>query len=173
MEWDKKLLRNIKEQEPVEPRRHGAKPSADIFHRPIVRSQKLFHNLDSKHLWNEVTTAIIFPNVLQAVQELSLYNSNPKVRNIEAIDEIKIANQVASCANGERLESFGYLWAWKEGLSQGGRVHDYQASDQYVTSNVFYNRLQRLGRRVPIKEGDHRSFLKYSCAMCAADTTVV
>jgi hypothetical protein len=182
MKWEAELLRDINKKVPVVSRRHGAKPSVEIFHREIVRSQitsSYNNNVERKLAWNKVITRTNFANALEAVQELSLYvnQNSTKGVNIEDIDEIDIANQVAACANGERLDSFGYLWAWKENESQGsGWIHDHPETSQHydIKSKLLHRLKRRAGEQQRPKKGDGSFFWNYySCSMCAADTTVV
>lgn len=167
IEWDAELLRKIKDR-PVVSRPSRVKPSVEILNRPIVPMRKSRKHMDSKLPWKEMTSVTNVSKAVQMVQKLS-YRSM-KVHNVvEDIDEAKSINHVTANANGERLKSFGDWWACTEGKSQGGRNHDYQESGNFKT-NVFFHRLfKRLGWP---KEGD-RSFFQYSCAMCAADTTVL
>lgn len=49
---------------------------------------------------------------LIAVQQLSF--GSTKVRHLDAIDDVLIANNIANSANGEKTESYNYWWSWQE-----------------------------------------------------------
>lgn len=50
---------------------------------------------------------------LVAVQSLSF--GSTKVRHLDAIDDVLIANNIANSANGEKTtESYNYWWAWQD-----------------------------------------------------------
>jgi hypothetical protein len=48
---------------------------------------------------------------LIAVQHLSF--GSTKVRHLDAIDDVLIANNIANSANGEKVESYDYWWSWQ------------------------------------------------------------
>jgi hypothetical protein len=75
----------------------GAQPRADVFDKAIENG-------------NEV-----FDNVMQAVQTLS-FGSTRFCHGQEEIDDIKIANTLAQCANGTMNRSYRYgcAWTWKQ-----------------------------------------------------------
>jgi hypothetical protein len=47
-----------------------------------------------------------------AVQQLSF--GSTRVRHIDAIDDIHIANNIANCANGLKQQAYNYQWMWKD-----------------------------------------------------------
>lgn len=49
---------------------------------------------------------------LIAVQHLSF--GSTKVRHLDAIDDVLIANNIANSANGEKTESYNYWWSWQD-----------------------------------------------------------
>ena len=49
---------------------------------------------------------------LLAVQPLSFGSS--KVRHLEPIDDILIANNISCSAKGEKTESYNYWWSWQD-----------------------------------------------------------
>jgi hypothetical protein len=73
----------------------GAQPRADVFDKAIENGIE------------------VFDNVMQAVQTLS-FGSTRVCRGQEEIDDIKIANNLAQCANGTMNRSYGYAWTWKQ-----------------------------------------------------------
>ena len=78
----------------------GAQPRADIFNRPVLRDAD--KKLDME----------LFPSALYAVQELSF--GSRRVRHINAIDDILIANNIANNADGNVSESYGFVWFWDD-----------------------------------------------------------
>jgi hypothetical protein len=164
LDWDREILESLKETK-IETRLCGVPPSKDIFHRPILRSRKPRNGPESKAPWNNLATLSIFSSALQAVQQLS-YGST-KVRHLDAIDDIMIANHIAASANGERTESFNFLWTWQDRASEIQRNLERQTSIEGSNSNLF-SRFSQSGE----SNNERSSLLRFSCAMCASDTTV-
>jgi len=106
--FDESLIQEIRSLQIYE-RDAGEEPLEQIFDRPILRSR--VPKKGSKAPWNsrQVTT---FPNALVAAQKFSFGSS--KVRHMDAIDVILIANNIANSANGEKRESYRYWWSWKD-----------------------------------------------------------
>lgn len=77
----------------------GTRPLADILDRPIVRSCK-------------GTSDRVYPSALDAVQHLSF--GSGKLHNPNNVDDIMIANNIASCATGNNAESYNYSWKWQD-----------------------------------------------------------
>lgn len=89
----------------------GAKPRQEILLRPILRSRPPIKG--GQHVaWDNYAAIDSFPSALVAVHELSFASS--RVRHIDSIDDILIANNLASSANGEKLESYNYMWSWQD-----------------------------------------------------------
>lgn len=84
--------------------RSGAQPRVDIFTRTILRSRA--RNIQSGSFLT------VFPSALYAVQDLSF--GSPWVRHVNGIDDIRVANNIAACADGEQSESYGYIWRWED-----------------------------------------------------------
>lgn len=78
----------------------GAQPRADIFDRPVLRDADKNSAMES------------FPSALYAVQELSF--GSTRVRHVNDIDDILIANNIANNADGNVSESYGYVWFWDD-----------------------------------------------------------
>eukprot|EP00980_Cylindrotheca_fusiformis_P010330 scaffold2299_cov131-Cylindrotheca_fusiformis.AAC.17 len=94
---------------------HGARPRSDVFDRPILRTRKPKDgNTDSP--WDNQASVSVFPNALQAVQQLSF--GSLRVRHVGDIDDILIANNVAKSANGERTEAYSFMWSWEDVASE-------------------------------------------------------
>jgi hypothetical protein len=147
-------------------RPYGAKPSGDIFNRPILRSRKPRKGTESKALWNNMANVSLFPSALAAVQQLS-YGSN-KVRHADPIDDIKIANHIANSANGEKVESYSFLWCWEDCFVKIQRNLEGQTSSiEGNDSSRLFSRFSRSGEST----GEHRRSI-FSCGMCTADTTM-
>ena len=89
----------------------GARPSKDIFDRPILCGRSPRGESDGTP-WNDSSSIVTYGNVLLAAQELS-YGST-KVRHLGAIDDISIANNIANSANGKKTESYSYCWSWQD-----------------------------------------------------------
>jgi len=95
----------------VEKRSHGSRPHDDVFDRPILRSRGPKKGHSSRAPW-EKRSVRVFPSALLAVQELSFGSS--RVRHMDAIDDIMVANNIANSANGDKTESYNYLWSWQD-----------------------------------------------------------
>jgi len=121
----------------VEKRKHGARPREDIFDRPILRS-KASKRGTHQAPWENGAAVSLYPNgknvlpyvlhvcvigldsfspcfytpALIAVQHLSF--GSTKVRHLDAIDDVLIANNIANSANGEKTESYNYWWSWQD-----------------------------------------------------------
>lgn len=90
---------------------HGAKPRDDIFDRPVLRRRK---PKDGNEVgpWDNLASVTVFSSALQAVQQLSF--GSRRVRHVGLIDDVLIANNIAKSANGERTESYNFMWSWKD-----------------------------------------------------------
>jgi len=95
----------------VDPQKPGARPDPNIFDRPLLRRRAMRDRNGNYHRQN-AGPAESFPNALQAVQELS-FASN-KVRHMDAIDDILIANNIVHSANGKKTESYNCIWMWQD-----------------------------------------------------------
>lgn len=96
-------LISIAKQFGIEEKIHsGAQPRADIFDRPVVR-----FGSDTRR-WNCTT----FRSAIHAVSELSF--GSTLVRHIEPIDDIQMANNIASSACAKRGQSYGHTWTWED-----------------------------------------------------------
>ena len=101
--FDKELVALAKRVVIVDGKIHtGAQPRMDIFNRVIYRGSG-FAAGDS------------FPSALHAVQELSF--GSIRVRHVNPIDDVLIANNIASSADGGTSESYGYVWSWEDDRS--------------------------------------------------------
>lgn len=112
----------------------GARPDDNIFDRPILRrrSVRRFNRKKKAQInWDDNEAVDCFPNALQAVQELS-FNSS-KVRHLDAIDDILIANNVIHSANGDKTESYNYMWSWQDTAGEIQRHLEQQnSSDSFL-----------------------------------------
>eukprot|EP00978_Attheya_sp_CCMP212_P007561 scaffold17461_cov53-Attheya_sp.AAC.10 len=109
----------------MEQRQSGVRPLDEIFDRPIVRSRP-----PKRGSLQHETTVRSFPSALHAVQELSFGSS--KVRHMNAIDDIVIANNIASSAKGLKTESYNYYWSWKD--ASRGKDFERPSSSQVKVS---------------------------------------
>jgi hypothetical protein len=113
----------------------GSRPDESIFDRPILRRKTIrgFHPRKSMINWGDNKVVDSFPNALQAVKDLS-FNST-KVRHLGAIDEILIANNAMHCANGEKTESYNYIWSWQD--TAGGIQRNLEQQNSSATFLSF------------------------------------
>lgn len=116
-----------------------------------------------------MATVSIFASALQAVQQLS-YGST-KVRHTDPIDDIQIANNIANSANGERTESYNFLWTWEDKASEIQRKLERQTSVEGNNPTLFsrFSRSSESGN----KETGSGMFGFDGCSMCAMDTTSI
>eukprot|EP00526_Cylindrotheca_closterium_P004682 CAMPEP_0113628566 /NCGR_PEP_ID=MMETSP0017_2-20120614/14803_1 /TAXON_ID=2856 /ORGANISM="Cylindrotheca closterium" /LENGTH=787 /DNA_ID=CAMNT_0000538879 /DNA_START=103 /DNA_END=2462 /DNA_ORIENTATION=- /assembly_acc=CAM_ASM_000147 len=94
---------------------HGAKPRKEIFDRSILRRRKPKDG-NTAEPWDNTASVSTFSSALQAVQQLSF--GSAKVRHVDGIDDVMIANNLAKCANGQRTEAYGYMWSWEDTASE-------------------------------------------------------
>ncbi|CAJ1950610.1 unnamed protein product [Cylindrotheca closterium] len=92
-------------------RLHGARPKKEIFDRSILRRRKP-RDGNTAAPWDNAASVATFSSALQAVQQLSFGSS--KVRHVDGIDDVMIANNLAKCANGQRTEAYGFMWSWED-----------------------------------------------------------
>ena len=163
LDWSPEVMGKLHQVKVVE-RYCGSKPSKDIFERPILRSRKPRNGSETKAPWNNLAMVSIFPSALQAVQQLS-YGST-KVRHVDQIDDIKIANHIAQSANGERTESYNFFWTWEDSAQKIQRNLERQTIEAN-NSNLF-SRFSRSGESTQ----ERPSLMRFSCGMCSSDTTV-
>jgi len=117
----------------VERRICGAEPLQVIFNRPILRrrapkkNEELSWNLaEESNLSNgngpqKGSRQIqVYPNALLAVQDLSF--GSTKVRHMDAIDDVLIANNIANSADGEKTESYNFMWNWQDAAEEMARM---------------------------------------------------
>jgi len=115
---------------------HGAKPNDNIFDRPILRRRKPKTG-NMLGPWDNVSSVSVFSSALNAVQQLSF--GSRRVRHAGSIDDILIANNIANSANGERTESYNYMWSWKDkaGLIQLNMTRQRSSDTEKVSHPSF------------------------------------
>lgn len=121
-------LQNLVESVHVDPQKPGATPDPDIFDRPLVRrraSQK--GGGRSRTSW-DTKVAQPFPSAIIAAQEFSFASS--KVRHIDSIDDILIANNIVHSANGDKTESYNCVWSWHDAESDTQKHIEQQRSSE-------------------------------------------
>jgi hypothetical protein len=94
----------------------GEEPLDDIFGRPLTRSNLKQDKTGKKQMpWDNVDgeMSMSFHSALDAMKELS-YGSKIFSHSGD-IDDIKIANDIAKCANGEKTKAYGFRWEWQDG----------------------------------------------------------
>ena len=112
----------------------------------------------------------IIPHIaLVAVQELSFGSS--RVRHMDAIDDIMIANNIANSANGDKTESYHYWWSWEDAASEIQRNLERIRSTDSATNSLFSGAASRRTRTSIAKDsGGPVSIFGLSC--CAVDNTL-
>jgi len=150
----------------VSPQKPGARPDEDIFDRPLFRRKAIVRD---RHGNQQTTPRNVaqgpidsYPNALQAVQELSF--ASKKVRHIDAIDDILIANNIVHSANGDKVESYNYIWTWQDDqTARSGGIVEEQRSNE----SLFPFGGQAIGRDALLPGPLH--ILHSLCGAVAAD----
>ena len=162
----------------MEHRMRGAKPMPEIFHRPILRRRApkspKNQNYDNSVGWTDRNVVTVYPNALLAVQELSF--GSTKVRHMDAIDDILIANNIANSANGEKTESYNYLWMWQDRAEQMDRMDS--ATDGIGGGNGLKGFLSKMKNQSNKGRGQNAdepfSLFGLKCGpMCASNNNIV
>jgi hypothetical protein len=113
-----------------------------------------------------------FPSALFAVQELSFGSS--RVRHMDAIDDIMIANNIANSANGDKTESYNYWWSWQDAAGEIQRNLERMRSTDSATNSLLSGMASRQGRQVGAgnasDSGGPVSIFGLTC--CAVDRTL-
>lgn len=156
--FDKDLLESA-ESIIVEKRSSGAKPDDGIFDRPILRSRA--PKKGSRAPWGDRSVRV-FPSALHAVQELSFGSS--RVRHMDAIDDIIIANNIFNSANGEKTNSYNYWWSWQD--AAGGIQKNLEQIMQSTNSTDSISSDKRRS-----KQQDLAPMSIFGMSCCSADTT--
>lgn len=100
-----------------------------------------------------------------AVQHLSF--GSTKVRHLDAIDDVLIANNIANSANGEKTESYNYWWTWQDSSGVIPKSFSRMRSTESSILGVFPSMTND-----SFGEGDF-PFSFFSCGnLCGADTSV-
>mmetsp|Transcript_27195 Transcript_27195/g.39825 ORF Transcript_27195/g.39825 Transcript_27195/m.39825 type:complete len:870 (-) Transcript_27195:277-2886(-) len=127
----------------VEKRTHGARPRPDIFDRAILRSRvpkkgggsgKRGGTTNAPWGRNDGRGIATYPSALHATQALSF--GSTKVRHLDAIDDVAIANNIANSANGEKTESYNYWWIWQDAKEEVQKHLDRQTSTDSKNSSA-------------------------------------
>lgn len=138
--------------------RFGARPRDDIFRRKVLRCDPPRKGQTFVAPWANHESVDTFASALIAAQDFS-YNSL-KVRHVDAIDDVQIANNIAKSANGEKTESYNYMWSWQD---TAGAIHRSLQRQNSVASSGQHrsNPLQALSP-------DSLGFVR----LCGVDTSV-
>jgi hypothetical protein len=150
---------------------HGAKPRDDIFDRTILRSRAPSEGNKSAP-WDNRASVSAFSSAIHAVQQLS-YGST-KVRHVDAIDDIVIANNIASSANGEKIESYNYWWSWQDKALEF--QENLELNTSVVTSRVslLSGVSHRLSGSLSKEHTEPMTIFGLRCgSLCSADTTIL
>jgi hypothetical protein len=171
MAFDDDLLSKV-ERIVVAKRSYGAKPRDDIFDRVILRSRAPRKGNKSAP-WDNRASVSAFSSVMHAAQQLS-YGST-KVRHIDAIDDILIANNIANGANGEKAESYNYWWSWRDTALEIQRNSELRNSSAETRTNVslFSGVSHRLAESMSNEHAEPMTIFGLRCGtmLCSADTT--
>ena len=118
----------------VDPIVPGARPDDAIFQRPLLR-QRILKKVHSKTAPCNGSTAVdVFPNALLAAQELSF--GSIRVRHMNAIDDVLIANNIVHSANGEKTESYNCIWGWQHPALEGKGENLVQKTENHEQREV-------------------------------------
>lgn len=115
----------------------------------------------------KLTPSLVLHLALIAVQELSF--GSTKVRHLDAIDDVLIANNIANSANGEKTESYNYWWIWQDSATSDIRksLSRLRSPDSSSVFGVFPSMNQD-----SFGGGDF-PFSFFGCTnLCGADTSV-
>lgn len=162
-EWEESIIAKIKAI-PIDSLLHGESPRSDISHRPIIRVQ------DSSKISgpNKSNSKTSFSSVLLAVQQISY--GNIEDCQLQDIDEIRIANQIALCADGQGREFYGYSWAWKASNDIRRQSTKVDLERPMIQQGKDAKKVEQL--RPPSHRSQYAAtFLRIACGICAPDTT--
>lgn len=138
---------------PIQP---CSNPRPDIFDRIVLRWRAPCTGNGAP--WDNQASVTSFPSALVAAQDFSFESS--KVRHAEAIDDVLIANVIATGANGQKTEAYGYMWSWQDTAREIQRNFLRQES-----SDSFLKGVSKTARkRIPP--------LACGFAFCGTDTTL-
>lgn len=106
---------------------------------------------------------------LFAVQELSFGSS--RVRHMDAIDDIMIANNIANSANGDKTESYNYWWSWQDAAEEIQRNLERMRSTDSANNSLLSGMATRqVGNGKASDSGGPVSIFGLTC--CAVDRTL-
>ncbi|GAX26806.1 hypothetical protein FisN_9Lh075 [Fistulifera solaris] len=112
----------------------GACPRKDIFDRPILRRRAHHENKVMPVFGRD---ADYFPSALQAAQEFSF--GSTKVRHVGQIDVVLIANNIANSANGQKTQSYSFVWNWQEEIVHNPNKLKKKHRSRRLSSHSFMN----------------------------------
>lgn len=118
----------------------GACPRKDIFDRPILRSSANQENVTPVLFGDDVHDVDRFPSALLAAQEFSF--GSTKVRHASYIDVVQIANNIANSANGQKTQSYSFVWSWQDTVNRINKSLRYrrQSSDSFLSFSSHKSR---------------------------------
>jgi len=146
-------------------KRNGARPIGDIFDRPILRSRAPKKGMNFAP-WDNRSSIRIYPSALLAVQHLSF--GSTKVRHMDAIDDIAIANNIANSANGQKTESYNYWWSWQDSADEIQKNLEHERS---LESSSIFSANMGITRNSGIRDNPMALF-GFDCgSLCATNTT--
>lgn len=141
----------------------GAKPYEHIFDRPILRARRPTGE-NARAPWDNRSSMSVFSSALQAVQQLS-YGSI-KVHHASIVDDILIANNIAKSADGQKTDSYHFMWSWEDTVDEIQRNLDRQRSTETTGPTSIFKNVSMLSQS---GSGDHGPFAMLRCApMCGA-----
>ena len=146
--------------------RTGAEPREDIFNRGVKKARKPEPGKPPFALWHSRASVSVFASALQAAQQFS-YGSI-RVRHIDSVDDVNIANNIARSASGEKTESYGVVWAWEDAARGAPPKLERQNSSESLGSSLFREVSARLSRTA-----ERQSTFSFQCRpFCSSDTTI-
>jgi len=139
------------DQDPMQ----GARPMDMIFSRPILRSRNSKKNAESP--WDNKATIKAYPSALHAVQDLSF--GSKKVHHMDPIDDILIADNIANSANGEKTESYNFLWSWEDAAQE---IHKNLERKPSAVKEIF-KKVKPSFKSDPNNDDEPFSFFGFKC----------
>jgi hypothetical protein len=119
-------LCNLLDMMVVDQLQPGAMPDTSIYDRPLLRRCVLRSRSQTESLfWDHGASVDMFESALQAAQDLSF--GSTKVRHMDGIDDVLIANNIVHSAMGEKTESYNFMWSWQDKAREIQRQLDQRA----------------------------------------------
>jgi len=145
----------------------GSKPLDDIFGRPLTRRKGITTDDDGTNdvIRSDMRTS--FNSALDAVQDFSYGSAISE--NFLSNDDVKIANNIAICANDGEAESYGHTWKWEDGEIREYELRTKLNSFRQRKVEHFKGLLKNVknGGTNMVKPFEPISFFGFKCGSCA------